>query len=305
MSLGCNCDAGLSNTGRPACIPIQSVTSTLIMVPLQDSTGTKNGIDLTASIPVWNDLINESDETKRWFPLPQFENVELPKADSQFEEANSGRMAFLRQGKRSFSGELWAEDSSPQLLSKLQNNRCVDFGVYIIDVNGNLVGSKVGDYLYPIAVDNPSFDPRYMFATDSTISKIMVAFDFDRLFDEGTMHMVTPEEALINFNDLKGLVDVVFADFTQTGNPAVSVTFNAEFIYGTAYNPLLLKGLVQADFELYDNTNGATFTIGGVNENLPLEGNYTLSATFVAGDSYTLSINKDGFDGKIDFVAQA
>ena len=295
MALGCNCDAGLSNTGLPACLPIQSVTSTLIMVPLKDSTGVANGIDLSAPVPVWNDKINDADDTKRWFPLPAFENVELPKADSQFEEANSGRMAFLRQGKRSFSGELWSEDSSPTLLSKLQNNRCVDFGVYIVDVNGNLVGSKRDGYLYPIPVDNPSFDPRYMFATDSTVSKIMVAFDFDRLFDEGTMYMITPEEAGINFNDLTGLIDVNFNDVVEVAN--TSITFDAEFDYGTAYNLIKLKGLVASDFALYDNTNSATFPIGSVTENLPLEGNYTLNAVFVTGDSYTASIDKDGSSG--------
>ena len=299
MSLGCNCEAGLSNTGRPACIPIQSVTSTLIMVPLTANDGTPNRLDLSVAVPVWNDLINEVDDSKRWFPLPQFENVELPKADSQFEEANSGRMAFLRQGKRSFAGELWAEDSSPQLLGKLQNNRCVDFGVYIVDVNGNLVGSKVGDYLYPIEVDNPSFDPRYMFATDSTISKIMVAFDFNRLFDESTMYMVQPDEAGINFNDLKGLVDVYFNDFTQTSG--VSVTFNAEFSYGTAYNLLKLKGLVSADWKVVDA--GGTALVVTSNENIPLEGNYTVSGTFVPSTVYTISIDKDGFDGKLTFTA--
>ena len=36
----------------------------------------------------------------------------------------------------------------------------------------------------------------------------MVGFDVDRLFDESTMYMVTPDEAGINFNDLDGLVDV-------------------------------------------------------------------------------------------------
>ena len=161
MSLGCNCEAGLSNTGQPNCVPIFSVTSGLIMVPLKANDGTLNGLDLSASVPVWSDLINEADSSKRWFPIGAFENVELPKADSQFEEANSGKMAFLRQGKRSFSGELWSEDSTPTLLGKLQLNRCVDFGVYIVDVNGNLIGSKADGYLYPIPVDNPSFDPRF------------------------------------------------------------------------------------------------------------------------------------------------
>ena len=301
MALGCNCEAGLSNTGLPACLPNQSVTSTLIMVPLKSSTGVLNGLDLSVAVPVWNDLINEQDDTKRWFPLPAFENVELPKADSQFEEANSGRMAFLRQGKRSFSGELWAEDSSPTLLSKLQNNRCVDFGVYIVDVNGNLVGSKVDGYLYPITVDNPSFNPVYNFATDSTISKIVVGFDFDRLFDEGTMYMVTPEEAGINFNDLNGLIDVNFDDLAQVAN--TSITFDAEFDYGTAYNLLKLKGLAFGDFKLYNNSTTTTETIASVTENLPLDGNYTVAFAFVTGESYTISIAKNGFTGSKTFTA--
>ena len=301
MSLGCNCLQGLSNTGLPACLPIQSVTSSLIMVPLASDTGLLNRIDLDAAIPVWNQLPNAGDPSKRWFPLPAFENVELPKADSQFEEANSGRMAFLRQGKRSFSGELWSEDSSPQLLSKLQNNRCVEFGVYIVDVNGNLVGSKVDNYLYPIGVDNPSFNPVYQFATDSTVSKIVVGFDFDRLFDEGTTYMITPEEAGINFNDLKGLIDVYFEDLTQVAN--TSITFDAEFSYGTAYNPIKLKGLALADFELVNNTTSTTETITQVVENLPLEGNYTVDFNFVTPNSYTIKIDKVGFDGEITFTA--
>jgi len=301
MSLGCNCEQGLSNTGIPACVPIQSVTSTLIMVPLEDNTGVKNGIDLNAAVPIWDDLVNERDESKRWFPLPQFENVELPKADSQFEEANSGRMAFLRQGKRSFSGELWADDSSPTLLSKLQNNRCVAFGVYIIDVNGNLVGSQVGDILFPIPVDNPSFNPTYAFATDSTVSKIVVAFDFDRLFDEGTMYMIQPDEAGINFNSLQGLIDVNLADMTQVAN--TSITFDAEFDYGTAYNRIKLQGLVANDFSLFNNTTSTAEVIASLTPNLPLEGNYTLAFAFVTGESYSVRVNKIGFTGSLDFTA--
>lgn len=301
MSLGCNCNSGLSNTGRPNCLPIQSVTSKLILTPLKANDGTLNGIDLTAPVPVWDNLINEVDASKRWFPLPAFENVELAKADSQFEEANSGRMAFLRQGKRSFAGELWAEDSSPQLLAKLQNNRCIDFGVYIVDVNGNLVGSKIGDFLYPIPVDNPSFDPKYMFATDSTVSKIMVAFDFERLFDEGTMYMITPAEAGVNFNDLVGLVDVNFLNLSQVAN--TSVDFDNKLDYGTAYNQILFKGGTLSDYQLFNNTTATIETGWTITENLPTEGNYTLAFPFVTGESYTLSIVRLGYDGEVTFTA--
>jgi len=290
---------GLSNTGLPSCLPIQSVTSSLIMVPLKSDTGVLNGIDLSASVPVWTDLTNEQDDSKRWFPLPSFENVELPKADSLFEEANSGRKAFLRQGVRSFSGELWADDSSPTLLSKLQNNRCVDFGIFMVDVAGNLIGSKKDGYLYPIPVDNPSFDPKLMFATDSTCSKIMIGFDWERTFDEGTLYMITPEESGINMNDLTGLMDVNFNDLTQVAN--TSITFDAELDYGTAYTPISVKGLVTADWKVAD-ASGVSLAVTSF-ENIPLEGNYTLTGSFVTGVTYVAEINKAGFVGKKTFVA--
>lgn len=295
--LGCNCDAGLANTGRPGCVPLQSVTSKLIMVPLMANDGTLNGIDLSAPLPTWSDLINESDASKRWFPLPAFENVEMPKADSQFEEANSGRMAFLRQGKRSFAGELWGDDSTPTMLGKLNAGRCVQFGVYIVDVNGALIGSKVGGYLYPIPVDEQSFDPKWMVATDSTVQKIMVGFDFDRLFDDSTMYMITSSEAGINFNSLSGLIDInVVNDVIAT----TTLTFDAVLDYGTALNPIKAQGLVSGDFTLTNTTTTLAVSVTAV-ENTP--GNYTLTYTAqTLGDGASLVIAKPGYLGTFTYT---
>ena len=296
MALGCNCNLGLSNTGKPGCLPIQSVTSGLIMVPLQANDGTLNFIDLTSTLPTWADLINEADASKRWFPLQGFENVELPKADTVFEEANSGRMAYIRQGKRSFSGELWGE--TPTFYGKLSNNRCVDFGVYIVDVNGNLIGSKIGDGLYPIPVDNQSFNPTYMFATDTTTSKVMVAFDFDRLFDESTMYMITPTEAGQNFNDLNGLLDVNF-----TNNVVAADTLTSELVldYGTALNPIQFTGALPADFEM--TINGVVTPLGGVTELSPSVYEFDFTGLTAPGDAVVISIVKAGYTGSHSFVS--
>ncbi len=299
---GCNCDAGLSNTGQPSCVPIQSVTSSLIMVPLKDSLGVRNGIDLNTTLPNWTTLINEQDESKRYFPLPQFENVELPKADSQFEEANSGRMAFLRQGKRSFMGELWGEDSTPTLLGKLQAGRCVAFGIYIVDVNGNLVGSKENGFLYPIPVDEQSWNPVFNFATDSTVQKIMLGFDFNRLFDESTMYMITGEEAGVDFNSLSGLIDVNLEITSQT--PTTTVVFKAFFDYGTALNPIIFSGATSSDFVLLNTDTNIALTIDSLNE--APDGTYTILQgvnPISSGENYRLSVSKDGFIGKVDFLA--
>jgi hypothetical protein len=268
------------------------------MLPLRANDGSLNGIDLTAPLPTWNDLVNEFDSSKRWFPLPLFENVELAKADSQFEEANSGRMAFLRQGKRSFAGELWGEDSTPTLLGKLNGGRCVSFGVYVVDVTGNLIGSKVGNFLYPIPVDAQSWDPKFMFATDSTVQKIMLGFDFDRLFDESTMYMITATEAGIDFNSLSGLIDVNLVLQNEVLNTSIEAV--ASFDYGTALNPIQFVGATISDFQLESVTNGIE-PIGSISESTP--GTYLVSFGFVTGEVYTLSIIKDGFSGSVQFEA--
>jgi hypothetical protein len=271
------------------------------MVLLVANDGTLNGIDLAAALPTWSDLINEADASKRWFPIPEFENVELPKADSQFEEANSGRMAFLRQGKRSFAGELWGDDSTPTLLGKLSAGRCVQFGVYIVDVNGNLIGSKSNGFLYPIPVDEQSWDPKFMFATDSTVQKIMLGFDFYRLFDESTMYMITTTEAGINFNDLTGLIDVNLTVDSQVS--ATSVTVLAAFDYGTALNPIIFQGATNsADWSIYNVTTSTLIGVpAGVTE--APAGTYTVDYTFVPTNVYTLSVTKDGFIGTVQFTA--
>ena len=296
---GCNCNAGLGNTGRPGCVPIQSVTSKLIMVPLNANDGTLNGIDLSAPLPTWNSLVNEPDASKRWFPLPAFENVELPKAESQFEEANSGRMAFLREGKRSFTGELWGEDSTPTLLGKMKAGRCVNFGVYVVDVTGNLIGSKVNGYLYPIPVDNQSWNPTFMFATDSTVQKIMLTFDFDRLFDDSTMYMITATEANLDFNTLTGLIDV---NLVEVSSSATQVVLEATFDYGTALNPILLQGVTStSDWEIFDVTNQLSLGSPTAVSELPA-GTYTLLKSLTVGDTYTVSVVKDGFTGSVTFT---
>jgi hypothetical protein len=301
MALGCNCDTGLSNTGQPSCVTLQSVTSKIIQVPLIANDGTANKINLSTAITntTFTSLVNNVDPSKRWYPLPNFENVELAKADTQFEEANSGRKAFLRQGIRSFAGELWATTGTPQFLGKLQGDRCVKFGIYIVDVNGNLIGSKVGNDLYPITVDNNSWDPKFMFATDTTINKIMLGFDFDRLFDESTMWMITASEGLIDFNSLNGLLDVNFSTPTQVST--ISINFNAFLSYGTAINPLKYVGALTGDWQMTNMTTGLV-VVGTVTETATA-GNYTGLFTMVVGNKYRLRVLKTGFTGDLLFTA--
>ena len=168
-----------------------------------------------------------------------------------------------------------------------------------VDVNGNLIGSEENGYLYPIPVDNPSWDPRFMFATDSTTQKIMLGFDFDRLFDESTMYLISPEEAGINFTTLKGLIDVVLTPSLDTIN---DVTVKAEFNYGTALNKIQFKGALVADFLAYNNTTMLSVALASALEGP--DGTYllTFSVAQTLGDSITISVNKAGFIGEVTYT---
>lgn len=301
MSFGCACEVGLSNTGTPGCVTLQGVTSRLVFVPLKDSTGALNFVDVSTSLPTWSTLINQADPTKRWFPTPFIEKPELPKADPVFEEGASGKSYFVKNGKRSFSGEIF--EMPANYAGKLQANKCVDFGVYIIDVQGNLVGSLSSDStkLYPVPCEKVSLVATYMMATDTTVPKIALKFDFQRLFDDSTLWLITPEEAGINFNDLEGLLDV---DMKTTAITSTSVSLQANLQYGTAVNKIPVQGLVAADFALFDNTANASVTIATATESATTKGLYNITYTAITGSTHnlTLTVVKTGFTGLLNYV---
>ncbi len=305
---GCNCTSGLGNTGVANCVPLQSVTSKLVSVPLRKSDGTLNYIDLSANFIEWDStayadaqsICELADASVRWFPLPNFENVEMAKEDSLFEEASSGRKVFLRSGKRGFMGELWADDSSPALLKEIQNARCVDFGVYIVDVNGSLVGLRSEDStkLYPIKVDNASWDAQMVFATDTTIQKIKVSFDFDRNIDEGLLYLVTDDENTgTSFLSLEGLQAVTISNTTLVASTTIVVDVTGS--YGTAYTPQKITGLTILDFTVFKN--GASQSITTVTEGVA--GTYTITIpAFIAGATLEVNVLGNGYTGSLTKV---
>jgi len=292
---GCRCNIGLANTGRPNCIPIQSVASRLIITELG------NNLDLTPAgdIPDNIDALFTNPARERWFPLPRFENVEIPKADSKYEEAPSGRKVFLRQGKRSFMGELWEGDSHPHYLKQLQDMRCTKFGAYIIDVNNNLIGLRVGDspFLQPIPLDNASWDPQMVFPTDTSTQKIRLSFDFDLNVDEGDLFMLSFEEIGYDFGTQNGLIDVTIANTGDLVDDQTAILkISSAFITTVAETPI--EGL---NGSILCTVNGTSVSASTVTETAP--GEYTLTyapATFAATDLVVFSIDlNSGYDGTL------
>ena len=240
---GCKCGLGLSNTGLPNCVTLQSVTTRLIFVNLKDSTGALTRVDLTA-LPNFSNLFTAVNPKDRWYPLESFDNVEMPIADSSFEETASGRKFFIKSGKRSFNGDMYLQ--SPEALSIINSFSCSQVGVYAVDANNNLIGIKDGNYLYPISINNKSLDAKIVFASDANVQKMNLTFDFLTSVEESKMWLIPYSDTNFDFNLVSGIKDIVIAntEFVWSGGFVFEIDyFNVEIVYKNAENDIPISGL--------------------------------------------------------------
>lgn len=249
---GCKCGLGLSNTGLPNCVTLQSVTTRLIFVNLKDSTGALTRVDLTA-LPNFSNLFTAVNPKDRWYPLESFDNVEMPIADSSFEETASGRKFFIKSGKRSFNGDMYLQ--SPEALNIINSFTCSQVGVYAVDANNNLIGIKDGNYLYPISINNKSLDAKIVFASDANVQKMNLTFDFLTSVEESKMWLIPYSDTSFDFNLVSGIKDVVIANtevvFSGGFGGFEIDYFNVEIVYKNAENDIPIAGLNPSLFKIY------------------------------------------------------
>src|SRR3990170_4598150 len=135
---GCKCESGLLNTGA-GCSPLMDVTDKIIVVPIYDSTGAKNRIQLSSfafDSTSFKALINQSDASKRWYPVPRLKNVTDERAEPELETFDDNTKIPIRQGLREFTGLAVEKDAPVKLIGKLNAITCKEVGIYIIDLSG-------------------------------------------------------------------------------------------------------------------------------------------------------------------------
>lgn len=290
---GCKCGLGLSNTGLPNCVTLQSVTTRLIFVNLKDSTGALTRVDLN-SLPNFSNLFTAVNPKDRWYPLESFDNVEMPIADSSFEETASGRKFFIKSGKRSFNGDMYLQ--SPEALNIINSFSCSQVGVYAVDANNNLIGIKDGNYLYPISINNKSLDAKIVFASDANVQKMNLTFDFLTSVDESKMWLIPYSDTSFDFNLVSGIKDIVIADTTAVLSGFFIDYLTIEVVYKNAENDILISGLTPSLFKLWIilfDFNGdplpAREAINGVD--------LTWTVTDLGNGLYKIDISNNNFAG--------
>lgn len=296
MAKICSCSTGLGNTGLPNCYKPLTVPRGMFMVQTYDSTGAPNYIDFDDVIDDAYVLgkINETDTSKRWYPLQGIEAVASERGEPTYDTAPSGRKEFVKQGVRPFAFEIW--DGGATLGKSLETGRCRQVSFFLIDSEGKLIGMDAdedGTKLYPIKAQKNSMVVSYSMASDTVVEKLKVSFDWD-LLERDVLLSYMEAEAGVSLGGYSGLVDV---DITYVGTTTpTTIVAKLYTNYGGLNERNLCTGLVIGDFTVNRlNNTPAEVTISAVSEE---NGVYTivLSASQTDGDILQVTASKNGYD---------
>ena len=265
----CSCSGTLGNTGTPNKQSVIKAGTKLIAVPLQASDGTRNQILDTDTLDAtfFSGKFQETDETKRWYPIGTFDQVTSERADPNTEGLNDGSSLITKQGVRTWQG--WLIKYSPVYIGKIESHACGKFGVYIVDDCGDLIGSYCSDgggsgvdALRPIAVNEASVYARYIMQQDANVGKVQLDFEFSQLEKDQSLRKIEATDISgVNLLDETGLLDL---SVSYTSPIATSVTANVTLNYDGVFTSTTINGLALADFSAFNTTTQAAVTIDSV-----------------------------------------
>ena len=288
----CNCDTGLFNLQSADCIKKPDIARKFIFVKYFKTDGTVNGLDLTGTIDesVIDALIAQSDKDLRWFLTDRFHAFTTDRADPNFETIDNENF-FLSQGTRTTTVDFLSADTD--LANRLDGNRCVDLGMFIIDTVNGLSGVVTRDlWLDPIRLNKETMWSKVVFATEGARHKIHLAFEWDRLVSDGDVRTLSFSDHGSDLLNKRGLIDV----YARFGTALTSTTLSIHLytVEGSASGDAL-TGLVFGDFTMFNVTTGLPVAVSAAPEDP--DGTYTLSfAAQSTNDILTVTATSAGFD---------
>lgn len=294
----CFCDGSNAskNTGLTAQKPF-SVKFGFFLVPIFADDGTRNKILSTDTIDAayLTARLNDTDASKRWYPVMNLKNVTDERADPSFESFTDNSRAITSLGLRTFVG--WKLSVEPKFIEKLEAFRCNRFGVYYVDACGALQGEVNADCteLYPIEVQRESFEPRLITATDAATEKVQITFDQAQPVADKDLMMIPADNITADLKEATGLIDVTASEAVAPTTTEVQLDLAAD--YGGFGAKIPVEGWVLADFVAFNVTDDASVTLSSVTESASVPGRYTIVYPIqTAADVLRFTSSKDGFE---------
>jgi len=287
---GCGCSDYLNNTGIPKGNKIFGTAVAILMQETFDDTGALNHIDLTSGIEaqLLADL-NETDPSKRLFPIIDIDGIEPAQEGAQFETRPNGVRFKTREGINSLTIH-FASEASHQLFRNVANV-CKNVSIYLVDECGNLQGVKYDDTkLRGRRINFKSYNAEIEPATFDAAQKIMINFDWYSREELLNLWMLTEHEIGGNLTKVKGQIDVnVNVSAVTTTGLTITPTFN----YGTALEQAVVKGLLLANVTVFNETTTTAVTVTTLTF-VPSTNSYTVAyaSGVTAADVLRVTVNK-------------
>lgn len=261
----CSCEVSSTrNTGLSSCFNVQGEAKMLIMQRIYDDAGVLNMIPKATTFDdaYVSSMINNADQSKRWYPVGKFVEVDMETAENNTFTRRDSSIGFLGEGASTFKGML--EKYPAQYKSVLDSYRCSEWGAYVIDREGKPFGYIKDDAgVYPRPISPNSAAGRFVHEVqNSSLPMLEFTFTWDvSVNDACTGYIANAATGLLTSS---GLVDVYAfkADGTEGVDVASSTQFSfyAKHAFGGA-NSGYVTGLVSGDFVLTNETTGLAVVV--------------------------------------------
>jgi hypothetical protein len=288
---------GFGNTGfYQNCDSNFKVMRGLFIVSTLDGDGVKNKIPAGTLIDAayLTARLNDADPLKRWYPIPELENVVEDRADPTIFTNPSGAKEFVKDGVKDFGAELRRRGA--EFKGQIEACDCNQLSFFAVDVDGRLRGliedkTDGSPDFFPIPIQPGSFFSKLVAATEENPEHLMFNFQYEITVKDSLLRIYPGSLTTADLLAARGLFDV-FGEASSISTTDFTMSLRTIYTDGDKYRP---TGLVAGDMTLYNVTNSAAVAIASVTEDSP--GVYDVNfAAQTSGDVLRLTITKNGFD---------
>jgi len=272
----CFCAVSSANTGKSGKEFKFKNIAYIFAVQLFANDGTRNAVLSTDTVDdaYILDKVNQSDASKRWYPLGQFKNGELPLPDFITQSLSDGATINVDINPQTFTGELYTP--TPRQLGNIGALACNKIGIIAVDTCGALLIEANSDETegYPIAINTDAWGSRYQFATATEASRGVITWEIDKLSQPRAYRFIDAELDLqgLAFN---GVLDAFVSNVT--GATTTEFVFDLGFKTGLFADQHELEGFVVADVELVNATANTVVTPSALTADAVIAGRYTVT----------------------------
>jgi hypothetical protein len=191
------------NTGVPQCYMDLAPINGIILTPI-GYTLTKAEIASTLLSKLQTSTL--AARANRIYPVLNFVDIKDNTEQPSYQTLGFGRKVLLKEGKYSFEASYL--DGGLCLSNQLRNFNYTKWAAFLVDANGVLVGTKVGDNIMAIPL-NLFYASPYGIATSSQAASYKLNIEIEPKYLNEEIGFVQTKGEFDIFDSVKGLLNLV------------------------------------------------------------------------------------------------